>query len=66
MSLQYYDKMKKQEVLRSFRDLFPDNTSLRKVLNVDIPDESDYGQRILTKLKYDILREGAFICFSNE
>ena len=51
--LQYYNKVKQDELSRDF--FGGDIDELRRMLDLELPAEEDWGQKPLTKLKHDIL-----------
>lgn len=51
--LQYYNSVKQDELIRDFCG--GDRGELRRILDLELPTEQDWGQKPLTKLKHDIL-----------
>lgn len=51
--LQYYNRAKQDELSRDFCG--GDRDELRRMLDLELPKEQDWGQKPLTKLKHDIL-----------
>ena len=51
--LQFYNKVKQDELSRDFCG--GDSDELRRMLDLELPVEQDWGQKPLTKLKHDIL-----------
>lgn len=57
--LQYYNKVKRDELIRDFCDGAGDE--LRRMLDLELPTAQDWGQKPLTKLKHDILITAASV-----